>query len=140
MTKLFSGFDIMPKTYILPKDYNQLCNYLDNTPDAHVIVKPPASARGRGITIVNTVDKIPMDEPVIAQHYIDSPLCIHGSKFDLRLYVYVSSLNPLLVYIYNSGLVRFASVPYDKTDSYNNQCESFHNLYTVFAIYSNWNV
>lgn len=121
MAKMYDGYNIMPTTYILPKDQDQLCDYLENNPGRHVIVKPPASARGRGITIVDKVEKIPTDEPVIAQHYIESPLCINGAKFDLRLYVYVSSLNPLLVYIYNDGLVRFADLPYDKTESFNNQ-------------------
>lgn len=119
MSRRFPEFDIMPYTYVLPKDHDQLASYLDVT-GKHVIVKPPASARGRGITIVNKIEEISVDEPLIVQHYIDSPLCINGSKFDLRIYVYVSSLNPLLIYVYNNGLVRFASVPYDD-NSYDNQ-------------------
>ncbi|KAI6177078.1 hypothetical protein M3Y97_00868200 [Aphelenchoides bicaudatus] len=101
------------------KDYNQLDTYLAST-KKHVIIKPPASARGRGITIINKMDDIPTEEQVIAQHYVENPLLINGSKFDLRIYVYVSNLNPLLVYIYETGLVRFASLPYD-SNNYNNQ-------------------
>lgn len=49
-------------------------------------------------------------------------MIINGSKFDLRIYVYVSSLDPLRIYVYDEGLVRFASVPYSSSpSSYSNQ-------------------
>lgn len=44
--------------------------------------------------------------------YIERPLIINSAKFDLRLYVYLTSLDPLRIYLYNDGLVRFASVPW----------------------------
>ena len=42
--------------------------------------------------------------------YLSDPFLINGSKFDLRVYVYVTSLDPLIIYIYRDGLVRFATV------------------------------
>ncbi|CAD5216442.1 unnamed protein product [Bursaphelenchus okinawaensis] len=120
LSKQFDGFDIMPHTYVLPRDFLALREYLKSN-KKHVILKPPASARGRGIQIVSKIEEVPTDAPLIAQHYIESPLVMNGSKFDLRIYVYVSSLDPLKIYIYEDGLARFASVPYCHEQSYNNQ-------------------
>ena len=42
----------------------------------------------------------PKPEPYIISCYIDKPLLIGGRKFDLRLYVMVTSFAPLHIYIY----------------------------------------
>ena len=39
-------------------------------------------------------------------------MLINKRKFDLRVYVAVTSIDPLRIYIYKEGLVRFASVDY----------------------------
>ena len=45
-----------------------------------------------------------------------NPLLIDGYKWDLRIYVAITSINPLRIYIYEEGLVRFASEKYDTSD------------------------
>lgn len=50
-------------------------------------------------------------QPVLASlcRYLHKPYLIGGKKFDLRIYVYVTCYDPLRVYLFKDGLVRFAS-------------------------------
>ncbi|KAG6441981.1 hypothetical protein O3G_MSEX002135 [Manduca sexta] len=108
-------FDFIPTTFLMPVEYKELCSTHYRTKGPW-IVKPAASSRGRGIYIVNTPEQIPKGENVVVAKYIDKPLLIGGHKCDLRLYVCVTSMDPLLIYLYEEGLVRFATVKYDHTN------------------------
>ncbi|XP_066994738.1 tubulin polyglutamylase TTLL5 [Anabrus simplex] len=105
-------FDFIPQTFVMPVDFRDLCSahYRSRGP---WIVKPVASSRGRGIFIINNPDQVPLEETVVVAKYIDNPLLVDGHKCDLRLYVLVTSYDPLIVYMYEEGLVRFATVKYD---------------------------
>ena len=50
--------------------------------------------------------QVPLEEPMVVAKYIDNPLLINGHKSDLRLYVLVTSYDPLIIYLYEEGLVR----------------------------------
>jgi tubulin polyglutamylase TTLL4 len=54
------------------------------------------------------------DNEWIIQRYIPNPLTINGYKVDLRVYALCTSFDPLRLYVYNEGLVRFATHPYPK--------------------------
>ena len=69
-------------------------------------------ARGNGIKVVNKWSQIPKTRPLVVQRYIAKPHLINDTKYDLRIYVLMTSLCPLRLYLYEEGLVRFASNKY----------------------------
>ncbi|XP_025104519.1 tubulin polyglutamylase TTLL5-like isoform X3 [Pomacea canaliculata] len=120
-------FDFVPQSYVLPTEYQDFCTYFlkDRGP---WIVKPVASSRGRGVFLVNHPDQVPLDENLIVCRYIDNPLVIDGFKFDIRLYVAVTCYDPLVIYLYEEGLTRFATVKYEKSFRHlRNQCMHLTN-------------
>ncbi len=64
---------------------------------------------------------MPSEESCIISRYVPNPLLINGLKFDLRIYVLVTCLDPLRIYIYNEGLTRFASEKYKLSDCKTNR-------------------
>ncbi len=83
-------------------------------------------------------DQIPQDEHVLVSRYIADPLCIDGHKCDIRLYVAVTSFDPLLIYLYEEGLVRLATVKYEKnSDNLWNPCMHLCN-YSINKYHSDY--
>ncbi|CAF0928414.1 unnamed protein product [Brachionus calyciflorus] len=107
-------YNFVPITYVLPQDYNLLKQEIE-TKNCKWIIKPPASARGQGIRVVNKIEQIPKKRACVVQKYLSNPYLIDGLKFDLRIYVYVTSYDPLRIYIFNDGLTRFASRKYSNS-------------------------
>uniref|UniRef100_A0A8C1U3J6 Tubulin--tyrosine ligase-like protein 5 n=1 Tax=Cyprinus carpio TaxID=7962 RepID=A0A8C1U3J6_CYPCA len=108
----FQNFHIVPQTFVLPAEYQEFSSSFSKDKGAWII-KPVASSRGRGIYLVSSPSQIPLDENILVSRYISNPLLIDGFKFDVRLYVLVTSYDPLLIYLYEEGLARFATVKYD---------------------------
>lgn len=111
------------------------------------ICKPPASARGQGINIVSNIEEVNtlinqqnanrdknIRQPrvlMVVQEYISNPCLLHNnSKFDLRIYVLITSIMPLRIYVYEEGLVRFA------TTRYSNNIDEIKNQYIHLTNYS----
>lgn len=57
---------------------------------------------------------------------------IDGLKFDLRIYVLLYGVNPLKIYLFEEGLARFATEPYQAPKG-NNMKDIFMHL-TNYAI------
>jgi len=79
---------------------------------------------------MDSLSELPTDknEKTVICKYISNPLLINNHKFDLRIYVLVTCIEPLRIYIYNEGIVRFASEPYYK--------DVKKNLYSHLTNYS----
>ena len=56
------------------------------------------------------------------QEYIDNPLLIRSTKWDMRIYVLITQMRPLKVYLFKEGIVRFSS------ERYNTDC--LQNVYS----------
>ena len=110
--------DLLPVSFILPSDSKDFKCFVKKTlKDQFWIVKPLNSQGGEGVQVVNGTKNISRKKPAIVQKYISDPCLINGHKFDLRLYVLITNLDPLVVYLYKDGLVRFASKHYsNRTD------------------------
>ena len=106
-------FDIAPPTYVMPQDYKrwiqdrEASNY-----KSMYIMKPAASSCGRGIKVIGKRTHVNKRSGYIVCKYVSKPHLIRGFKYDLRVYVMVTSFEPLKIYLFKEGLVRLATVPY----------------------------
>ncbi|XP_029452661.1 probable tubulin polyglutamylase TTLL2 [Rhinatrema bivittatum] len=114
-----SHYEFSPVAFILPNDYIKfVAEYTQESLShgrrrSYWICKPIDLSRGRGIFIFHDIKDLTYHSAVIVQKYITNPLLISGYKFDLRIYVCVTSFCPLTVYVYQEGLVRFATEKFD---------------------------
>ena len=119
-------YDFFPRTWILPYEAGDVAKYLDGGKDRCVIIKPSGGAQGKGIYLTMSSKGVKPDEDAVAQVYISRPLLIDGLKFDLRIYVLVTSVDPLRILIYREGLVRLCTTPYRSPDPSNVACTYMH--------------
>ena len=101
-----------PESYLIPKERSELAKAFE-TCDLW-IAKPAGGARGKGIKLCKERPRVAPGHRLIVQKYIKDPLLINGFKFDLRFYVAVTSVDPLRIYLYENGLVRLATQPYEE--------------------------
>lgn len=103
----------VPATYLLPQDRAALEAYAAG-PDAPplYIVKPVRSSGGQGISVTNNIaDALDRDD-VVVQRYIERPYLVNGRKGHMRIYGYITSVDPVRAYVYGEGIVRFAPETY----------------------------
>ena len=112
------AFSFIPQTFLLPHDASLLEVEMARCPGHPFIVKPPASSCGKGIFLISSTNDIPKQGQYLVQKYITNPLTVGGYKCDLRLYVAVTSYDPLRIYIFKDGLVRFATEKLKKGDAH----------------------
>lgn len=105
--------EFVPESYLLPKDYSKFVFAFSEAPKGTLwIAKPHDLSRGRKIFIFTELNELQYDQQYVLQRYLDRPLLIDGFKFDLRIYVLVTSFRPLRAYLYKQGLARFSTERY----------------------------
>ncbi|KAJ9463341.1 putative alpha-tubulin polyglutamylase Ttll1 [Diplonema papillatum] len=118
--------DYVPLTYSLPSDYALFIEEYKKT-NSLWIVKPANRAQGRGIFIVTKLGQITKwakqkwlqgesqsaKEQYIISKYVEDPFLIGSKKFDLRLFVLVTSYRPLRAYLHKEAFARFCTVAYN---------------------------
>ncbi|XP_063053427.1 tubulin polyglutamylase ttll6-like [Engraulis encrasicolus] len=112
-------YNIFPKTWCLPTEYIEFQGYCRSLKQKTIICKPESGCQGKGIFITRHPQNISPDEHIICQAYISKPFIIEDYKFDLRLYVLVTSCDPLRVFLFKEGLVRFATSKYRSPNNSN---------------------
>uniref|UniRef100_UPI00398F16DD tubulin polyglutamylase ttll6-like isoform X2 n=1 Tax=Pristiophorus japonicus TaxID=55135 RepID=UPI00398F16DD len=120
MLKLFPNeYNIFPRTWCLPADFGDFQAYCRMKKTKTYICKPDCGCQGRGIFITRNLKEIKQGDRLICQQYISKPFLIDGFKFDLRVYILVTSCDPFRIYMYNEGLARFATSKYSEPSSSN---------------------
>ncbi|NXX17830.1 TTLL7 polyglutamylase, partial [Podargus strigoides] len=120
MTKMIKSqpqeYSFIPRTWIFPAEYTQFQNYVKELKKKRrrktFIVKPANGAMGHGISLIRNGEKLQAQDHLIVQEYLDKPFLMEGYKFDLRVYILITSCDPLKVFLYHDGLVRMGTEKY----------------------------
>ena len=98
------------------------------------IVKPDEGSQGEGIYLIQDPKEynFTSDKRHIVQEYISDPLLVDNLKFDLRVYVVLTSIDPLEVYVAKDGLARFCTMPYQPPNN--------RNIHTSFMHLTNYSL
>lgn len=114
-------YSFYPRTWVLPLEWGAFKSEFDanGKTTRTFIVKPDSGCQGRGIFLTQDLERVDAMESQVAQLYVQRPLLIEGFKFDLRLYVLVTSVIPLRVYAFKDGLTRFCTEEYTRPSGNN---------------------
>ncbi|XP_033124025.1 tubulin polyglutamylase ttll6-like [Anneissia japonica] len=127
LQKLFpKEFSIFPRTWVLPADYGDFLAFCRTKKNKTYICKPESGCQGKGIFITKNLKDIKPGEHQVCQQYISKPFLIDGFKFDLRIYVLVTSCDPLRIYVFKDGLARFATIKYTEPTNNNTDEQCMH--------------
>jgi tubulin polyglutamylase TTLL5 len=108
-----------PATFSMPHQRDALLSAMADRPQAVWIRKPKRSQAGLGIELLTSPGQVPDEDEWIVQRYVADPLLLPDRPFKhvLRVFVLVTSLDPLVAYVHRNGVVKFTSRPF-RTDAH----------------------
>mmetsp|Transcript_200 Transcript_200/g.332 ORF Transcript_200/g.332 Transcript_200/m.332 type:complete len:520 (-) Transcript_200:109-1668(-) len=121
-------YSFFPTTYVLPLHLAAFRSLFQNGQSMSTfIIKPDGMAQGKGIFLTKRIEDVEnLSTMCVAQHYIRNPLLIEKKKFDLRIYVLVTSCCPLRIYLFRDGLVRLCTEEYKQPNDKNIRQKCMH--------------
>jgi len=72
---------------------------MNNYKDMYIL-KPTAASCGRGIKVIGKKDSVNKRNGYLVSKYLSKPHLLRGFKYDLRIYIVVTSFDPLKAYIF----------------------------------------
>ena len=108
-----NDYTYMPTSFSYPEEKKLILHKFKNykiSPENLWLIKPKLGSLGEGIYIFKDLDNVPDD--YIITKYIHNPHLINKYKYDFRLYVLVTGLSPLKLYLYKDGMIRFTTEEY----------------------------
>mmetsp|Transcript_32989 Transcript_32989/g.58010 ORF Transcript_32989/g.58010 Transcript_32989/m.58010 type:complete len:501 (+) Transcript_32989:2162-3664(+) len=131
MTAFFpEAYTFYPKTWLFPEQSDEVLAAMGQGRTQCYIIKPTLSSQGDGITIVKSEREV-MSRlgDVVIQEYIDPPMLLYNKKFDLRIYVAITNVEPFVAFICEEGMVRFCTENYEEptTANFSNACMHLTN-------------
>ncbi|XP_075223063.1 tubulin tyrosine ligase-like 15 [Lycorma delicatula] len=97
-----SNIPFVPKAFKIPQQNKQLMDYASK--NSHkMFVQKGNDHRGIKIEKIEKLDLKQNDSFV--QEFVDNPLLVDGHKFDIGVYTIITSIDPLIVYIYNGDIL-----------------------------------
>jgi len=64
------------------------------------ILKPTSSSCGRGIRVIGKKQQVNKRSGYLVSKYLSKPHLLRGYKYDMRIYILVTSFEPLRAYIF----------------------------------------
>ena len=108
------AYNFVPNTYLFPADYDRFEMAREGADKSKLwIMKPTNQACGRGIKMVTKDTEVRNKKDMLVSEYIFNPHLINNFKYDLRIYIVVTSYDPLRIYMFKEGLTRFATYEYN---------------------------
>ena len=132
-------YDFFPRTFLYPEQEEQFINFFKKVEKNNkiFIAKPTIGGEGDGIFLITKLSDLPSKSSfvgtpqLVIQEYINNPLIIDNKKFDLRIFVLIASVEPLIAFVADEGLARFATEEYQPVNK-----ENLKNVFMHLTNYS----